>query len=71
MDTIKDVIDKNNTHTHYRTAVKNQLGCMEKIWKNTKIILGITGAGLPNEDSIWDSPNKIRIKWEKVQEICS
>ena len=70
VDTIKDVIDENNARTHYGTAVKNQLGRMEKTWKNAKITLGITGAGLPNEDSIWDGPNEIRTKWEEVQEIC-
>lgn len=38
--------------------------------ERAKETLRITGAGLPNEDAIWDEPDTIQNKWEEVKKVC-
>lgn len=65
----KNLLENPKALTHYGIAVKNQLARLEDGWKKAKQSLGITGAGLVNEDDIWEGSNKLRNKWKEVKKI--
>ena len=45
---------------------------METKWREAKVNLGITGAGLMHEDEIWkgEKGKEVRDKWEEVKKAC-
>lgn len=67
---IKNLLEDPNALSHHRMAVKTQLAKLERTWKKAKKTLGITGAGLLNEDAILDGTKEIRNKWDEMKQIC-
>ncbi|MCJ1469693.1 hypothetical protein MMC07_008329 [Pseudocyphellaria aurata] len=55
--------------SHFEKAIKSQIWRLEKSWKKAKDTLGVTGAGLPDEDAIGNE-GPVRDKWEEVKDIC-
>ena len=56
----------------YGTSVKNQVIQMEKRWREAFKTLGVTGAGLNNEDEIWEGEqgDKLCNVWHEAQKVC-
>lgn len=51
--------------------MKNQLSRLEKGFKEACTNLGVTGGGLPNEDTIWPEGKVRDKKWEQAKLTCS
>lgn len=66
----KELSKDSKALTHYGNTIKNQLAKLEGSFRKAKETLGVTGAGLPNENAIWDGENEIRDKWHEVKQIC-
>lgn len=66
---IKNHLKEERAVTHYGSTVKNQVARLEKRWKKAKETLGVTGAGLPHEDDIYEG-SYIMDKWHEVRVLC-
>ncbi|MCJ1422839.1 hypothetical protein MMC29_000719 [Sticta canariensis] len=67
---IIDLLEDPKALCHYQRVIKYQLARLETTWKKAKETLGITIAGLPNEDSIYDRSYETQEKWDEVKQIC-
>lgn len=56
----------------YGTPVKDQILQMEKKWREARKMLGVTGAELDSETTIWEGEkgDKLRNLWHEVQKFC-
>lgn len=56
----------------YGTSVKDQILQMEKKWREARKMLGVTGAELDSEATIWEGEkgDKLRNLWHEVQKFC-
>lgn len=64
------LLDHPKALSHFEKAIKSRIARLEKNWKEAKETLGVTGAGLPNEEAIWNASCPIRDKWNEIKEIC-
>lgn len=65
----RDFMAQREGKDFYATSVKGHLGRIQDTYKKAKEQLGVTGAGLLNENDIW--PNSgLSDKWHEVKATC-